>query len=196
MDEIKEALGRGAWTHAEAAAVCGVDIKTFGRWMKAAHRMPTAARRLLLILTGFDLGEVHPSWRGWRMNRRGELSTPENDVFTAGDVRALPYTYALRDELLSRTRLQEAEITQLKSESAARATKPQTGRLVVLRVLAYEEELPANAPHQQPHQQHRDSSNTGNGKVIGLRPLADPLKHSALGVPNFNADFQQIRERR
>lgn len=121
--EIKELLWRLGWTPAEAAQECGVSLRTWRRWERCAPRMPHTALRLLRALSGLDLGEMHAAWQGWTITRRGELCTPENDIFGPGDVRALQYLYPLRDELQRVTKKlradnegQQNEIEQLKEE--------------------------------------------------------------------------------
>ncbi len=71
MAQIPEELYR--WNIKDIARLCGVDVSTARRWKRGAICLPYTARALL----SGDLGYLHPRWKGWKINSKGELCSPE-----------------------------------------------------------------------------------------------------------------------
>lgn len=88
----------GGLTQDQAAAICATDRKTFGHWERGRRRIPVTAYRLLYFhVCGFPIATcagARDQWEGWRFVK-GELWSPENVGFSAGEIRALPYLYSL-----------------------------------------------------------------------------------------------------
>ena len=86
-------LGYGSRRTAEA---CGVSLKQVRRWMDGSCRMPRAAYRLLRILGERDLGEIDPTWRGWRL-WADYLHTPEGTPIRRTWFHEMMYLLGARD---------------------------------------------------------------------------------------------------
>lgn len=103
-----------------------VSPKTALRW-KRGQNVPPASARMILHR---DLGCFDPAWRGWRVSHRGELVSPNHDVFSPGDVLASVLLYAQ----LSAYR---AELAKARAEIAAGPhldEQPLPGELPAIRV--------------------------------------------------------------
>ena len=91
-------FGLGGLTQDQAAAICGTDRKTFNHWERGRRRIPLSAYRLLYFhVCGFPIATcagARAQWEDWRFCK-GELYSPENVGFSAGEIRALPYLYSL-----------------------------------------------------------------------------------------------------
>lgn len=97
-----------------AAKVCGVDVRTFRRW-EADNRAPLAVQKLLLFLSG-ELMHFDPQFKGFRL-RDGKLFHDQAPYgLSLGDIRAVPWILAERDEL--RVMLKRLE-SQMKSMASA-----------------------------------------------------------------------------
>lgn len=99
-------------SQAQAAALCGVNVRQVKRWESGQARTPLAALRLVRLVGGGCLEEIAPAWCGWRLVR-GCLCSPENVVFQPGEVRALPLLYA-----------QLAELSRLQAATCENASRP------------------------------------------------------------------------
>lgn len=85
---------------AEALAeATGVHVTTTRRW-KRGTPPPEPVRRFLTLLHTKDLGTLDARWKGWRLTQNGELASPEDWIYTPGEVREL----TLFRERLSRAR--------------------------------------------------------------------------------------------
>lgn len=96
-EELREAYF-GGMTPNDARALCGVSRRTWGRWMRGLARVPRSALLLLRICAQGELPAAGPEWDGWRFYR-GALLTPEGVEVKPGEIRAMPYLWALVAEL-------------------------------------------------------------------------------------------------
>ncbi len=78
---------------ADIAQRLGVPPVTVRRWLRTG-KWPALARLAALVILGGDLGEIDPAWRGWTLNGRGELCSPENWTYSPGDVMSLTFERA------------------------------------------------------------------------------------------------------
>ncbi len=106
---------RGGISKARAAELCGVDKRTWRRWESGETYMPRAVWAWFRAATGGGFAAAGPEWDGW-VFYRGELCAPEGTGFSVGEVRALPYTYALRHELSRNIQNLEEERAWLQQE--------------------------------------------------------------------------------
>ena len=90
-----------------AAALLGISEATVWRYWSDRARVPLAAWRLVYLLARGDLGTFGPEWAGWSIYRRWDshsgchrvfLADPAHQDYSPGDLRALPYLYALAAE--------------------------------------------------------------------------------------------------
>lgn len=65
--------------------ITGAHITTCRRWLR--HPPPELVVRLVCIVMGGDLGAINETWRGWKLSKKGELSSPEEWTFTPGRIR-------------------------------------------------------------------------------------------------------------
>jgi len=80
-----------------AAEACGVDVRTFRRW-ETDNRAPLAVQKLLSFLSG-ELMHLDPQFKGFRL-RDGKLFHDQAPYgVTLGDIRAMRWILAERDEL-------------------------------------------------------------------------------------------------
>ncbi len=79
----------------EAAELAGIHKRTYQRQERGEVRPSLSIYRLFLSRAGFLPDRA---FEGWRITK-GQIWTPENVGATAGEIAALPYTYALIDEL-------------------------------------------------------------------------------------------------
>lgn len=86
----------------------GVHIDTARRW-KRRGRIPRHFQKLVQLGITGDLGTLHPAWNGFRLVK-DQIWTPEDEPVRFGELRAIPLTRALVQEL----RRQLAEPQQLK----------------------------------------------------------------------------------
>lgn len=97
MVKIGMAHDSGKYFHfpiSDIAAICGVDLSTARRWLRGASCPPPAALTLLQLMRKRDIGCFHAAWRGWTINPRGELCSPENWIATPGDVLSIQFLQA------------------------------------------------------------------------------------------------------
>lgn len=78
-----------------AAALFCRSVRTIERWK---DQPPPCAKDILILLAG-HLGIIHKDWEGWKIDRQGMLWTTEGWSLGHGEIRALPYRYALIAEL-------------------------------------------------------------------------------------------------
>ncbi|MDQ2641283.1 MAG: DUF3653 domain-containing protein [Pseudomonadota bacterium] len=100
-------------SHQALEELTGAHRTTVRRWKRLAPTgwLPVWLRRLVNTVYRGRLDEIHPDWRGWRVNTKyGELVTPEGLSVTQGQIRALPQLYELRRAL-------EGELQQLRREA-------------------------------------------------------------------------------
>ena len=83
----------------QAAAMCGVSVRTVQRW-QAAEACPVWFHALCTALAG-DLSRH--GWDGWRVVR-GLLVSPGGDLFRPGQLLGLRWTYGELQELRKLTR--------------------------------------------------------------------------------------------
>lgn len=75
-------------TDTQAAALCGVSIKTYRRWESGECKAPDMAIRLFRILSG-DLGQIDISWSGWTIGHDGLIYSDQvTRGFSPGDLHA------------------------------------------------------------------------------------------------------------
>lgn len=89
-----------------------IPIVTANRW-KRHKRLPPMARRLLEILADGKLESLHSAWKGWCLIR-GELVSPENEVFSPSQVRAGRYWKDAAKDHSDRVQLLRAELEELR----------------------------------------------------------------------------------
>ena len=91
----------GGLTQDQAAAICGTDRKTFNHWERGRRRIPIAAYRLLYLhVCGFPIATcsgARDQWEGWRFCK-GELYSPENVGFSAGEIQHVRVSVCERDQ--------------------------------------------------------------------------------------------------
>lgn len=109
----------GIWNHRRICHFLGIDRRTLARWESGRHRIPRMALIALAVGAAGELdaiADTHGAWAGWRIIR-DQLVSPENVVFTPGDLRALPYLWALLAEFRRQRReAADAEIPGLGTE--------------------------------------------------------------------------------
>lgn len=84
----------------------GISRRTFYRYQPAP---PCWAVLLLQLLAG-DLSLIHADWRGFVINDRGELCTPNNYVYASGDVMAVYWERQLNRALKTKIRQLEKQL--------------------------------------------------------------------------------------
>jgi len=87
-EKIKfQRFGISNLTKQQAAAQCGVSVRTWSAWEKGERKMPYSTWCWFVTVTeGIPL---NGDWSGWRFFK-GKLWSPENDGFKPGEIRALP----------------------------------------------------------------------------------------------------------
>ena len=87
----------------QAAALCGVSVRTIRRWEQQGAA-PVWFARLLALYSG-EVGALPGAdgWQGWRVVR-GLLVSPEGDLFRPGQLRGLRWVYGELQELRRLTR--------------------------------------------------------------------------------------------
>ena len=85
---------QGGWSREQAWQYLNVDRRTYERWEDGRSRIPFMAYELLRIAAAGELPTADPVWAGWRFFR-DKLVSPERVEFGAGEIRALPYLWAL-----------------------------------------------------------------------------------------------------
>ena len=97
------------WAFSELMTYAGLDkhqaalafhrsVCTIERWRSEP---PDFAKTYLIFLSG-RLGVIHPRWDGRRIDRTGLLWTTEGWSLNPGEIRSLPYLYALTAKLKKR----------------------------------------------------------------------------------------------
>ena len=111
-DVIDLRFGQAGLTLQQAAAICGVSVRTIRRWEKAGA-CPVWFSALLTAYAG-DLGGLRggEDWRGWRLVR-GRLVSPEGDIFTPGQLRSIRWLYGEAQALRAQVRKLSAPGTQI-----------------------------------------------------------------------------------
>jgi hypothetical protein len=104
----------------DIARICGVSLKTAGRW-KAGQTVPP--KTALAVLTG-DLGYLDPAWRGWTVHG-GQLISPENWIATPGDVLSIQLTQAQLSTYRSENRALKAALEA--ADAAGYEEQPEPG---------------------------------------------------------------------
>lgn len=94
----------------EGAALCGVSLRTYQRWMRGDTRAPGAALRLIRLAGPGGLEHLHRDWRGWSLTLKGELVSPYGRILTPGDIDAEPYYRRLSEILKERIAALQAQI--------------------------------------------------------------------------------------
>jgi transcriptional regulator with XRE-family HTH domain len=90
----------------EIAHMCGVSLKTAQRWKRGQAVPPRTA----IMILSRDLGVFNPAWKGWIINRVGELCSPENWIATPGDVLSIQLTQAQLSAYRTENRHLKAEL--------------------------------------------------------------------------------------
>jgi len=116
----------------DLARLCFTSLRNARRW-KQSKRVPQLVYAYLELLRG-RVELIHRDWCGWLINDRGELCTPDNDVFKPSHIVAMPMVYAsLRDRQREvrelKERLQQL-LSELKTAQAA-LTQPATVTLTM-----------------------------------------------------------------
>ena len=84
-------------TTQEAADVCGIHRTSYERQEKGQSRVNVTVFRLLLMRAGW----LPDPFEGWSIGQ-GSLWTPEDVRIDPGEIRALPYLYAMIADLRRR----------------------------------------------------------------------------------------------
>lgn len=104
-DDLYNARRRARLTIDQAADLAGVTRRTYQRQEHGHSRIHPAIYRLFMARCGFM---PDPAWRGWFIGQ-GKIWTPENWGIEPGELRALPYRYALIAELERQVRDRDKE---------------------------------------------------------------------------------------
>ncbi|MEW8027429.1 MAG: helix-turn-helix domain-containing protein [Candidatus Thiodiazotropha sp.] len=82
---------RNARLSSEAAAdLCGCHRTTYARMESGSSRVNVACFRLIMTAAGW----LPEPFRGWSIGQ-GKLWTPEDISFEPGEIRSIPYLYAI-----------------------------------------------------------------------------------------------------
>lgn len=124
---LRELQGRCRLSNAEAAALCGVSLRTYRRW-RSEGNPDVSAVRLLAILAGFVPWD---GWDGWEVHR-GCVFPPgySKGGLTPGDF----YAAVFLRQLVSEYRRKNAELVRLLARADA--------RIAELQALAFEDQRP------------------------------------------------------
>jgi len=98
----------------DLARLCFTSLRNARRW-KQSKRVPRLVHAYLELLRG-RVELIHKDWSGWILNSRGELCTPDNDVFKPGHIVAMPMVYASLREHQREVRELKERLQQLLSE--------------------------------------------------------------------------------
>lgn len=100
-----------------------VNRTTFMRWQTGQARIPwTAYRCAELDLAGTMPIAAGPDWSGWRFIG-GKLVSPENQCFSVGEIRNIPWQYTIEAGLRRELRLTTARESALTEQLRAVAEK-------------------------------------------------------------------------
>lgn len=89
-DMLKTARRNARLTPEQAADLCGIHRTTYARMENGSSRVNVACFRLILMHAGWLPGE----FEGWSISR-GQLWSPEDVSYSPGEIRAIPYLYAI-----------------------------------------------------------------------------------------------------
>ena len=92
----------------EAADLCGIHRTTFERQENGSSKVNTTVFRLLLMRGGW----LPDEFEGWKIGQ-GMLWSPEDVSFSPGEIRSLPYLYALIAELKRELKKANGDNTKL-----------------------------------------------------------------------------------
>jgi len=110
---LKDVRWKLGWTPEHIAKYLDVNLQTYYRWEDGKSRIPLPAYRLLELLAGCDLGNIHPAWSGWSIGHNGELYPPAMvRGMTPGMVAARPWHVQQIAALKARIRRIESEPRQ------------------------------------------------------------------------------------
>ena len=92
----------GGFSIDDAARACHTSIRTYKKW-ESTRKYPPWVKSVLLAKAGIiqDTG-----FEGWQFVK-GKLCSPEGYEFSAGEIRAMIYRYALIAELKYQLRLKD-----------------------------------------------------------------------------------------
>lgn len=77
-----------------------VHPETLRRWRRR-RRVPPVPALAIRLLQG-ELGEISPTWRGWRLDGDGYLVSPEGETWTVPRLNAWAYERQILDDLRRR----------------------------------------------------------------------------------------------
>ena len=121
--DLAEARWLARLTVPEAADLAGLHRTTYARQENGASRVSLAVYRLFSCRAG-DLPD--PAFAGWSMGQ-GQLWTPESWSLSPGEIRAIPYLWALLAEyrrLLSQPPIGNPEAVRLEAARLLVAPQP------------------------------------------------------------------------
>lgn len=84
-------------TKRHAAAMCGISFRQYMRYENGQANIPESNYRLMQIMGAGQLEPINRRWAGWILKK--DLISPENVTYTPGEIKSLPYLYALIAEL-------------------------------------------------------------------------------------------------
>lgn len=110
---LRELQARCGFSKAEAAAACGVSLRTYRRWLSEGNPNPGAVR-LLAVLAGFVPWN---GWDGWEVHR-GCFFPPgfSKGGISPGEFQALVFWRQLVTEYQRKHAGQKARILELEAE--------------------------------------------------------------------------------
>jgi hypothetical protein len=105
-------------SNTDAAAVCGVNVRTYRNWLRGSFQPPASVLKLFAVLAGYMPWE---GWEGWQI-QSGVLYPPgfSRGGMTAGEFFAVGFYRQLVSEQRRQLAELEARVAFLQSSAAAR----------------------------------------------------------------------------
>ncbi|MCU7841815.1 MAG: hypothetical protein KZQ94_20875 [Candidatus Thiodiazotropha sp. (ex Troendleina suluensis)] len=90
---LQDARHHARLTQSQASDLCGLHRTSYTRQESGQSKVNCACYRLIAMVGGWLIGK---DFEGWHIDRQGDkLWSPEDVSFTPGEIRAIPYLYAI-----------------------------------------------------------------------------------------------------